>query len=54
MMPGCGLVALLSVSALFGATDAEMEAHAAALQAKIFTIDTHIDTPTASLRHDIR
>jgi len=31
-------------------TDSTAEAHAAALQAKIFTIDTHIDTPTASLR----
>ena len=37
-------------ASLGAATEAEMEAHAAELQARLFTIDTHIDTPTASLR----
>lgn len=41
-------VALLP--ALFAETDAELAARAAALHARIFTIDTHIDIPTLSLR----
>lgn len=41
---------LLAAGPAQAATEAEMEAHAAELQARLFTIDTHIDTPTASLR----
>lgn len=45
------LVAALAVAALARAeTDAELTARAAALHARIFTIDTHLDTPTFSLR----
>lgn len=47
-------VTLLWISgACFGAaaeTDAELAARAAALHARLFTIDTHLDTPTLSLR----
>ena len=45
------LVALLLLAPLLRAeTEAELVARAAALHARIFTIDTHVDTPTASLR----
>lgn len=40
-----GLVALARAE-----TEAELERRAAALHARIFTIDTHVDTPTLSLR----
>lgn len=57
------LLALATLPALVAETDAELAARAAALHARIFTIDTHIDTPTASLprgdwdisqRHDLK
>ena len=44
------LLALVTLPALCAETDAELAARAAALHARIFTIDTHIDVPTASLR----
>ncbi len=34
----------------YAQTDADLEAKATAIQSRIFTVDTHIDTPTASLR----
>ena len=44
------LLALGFAAALHAETDAELAARAAALHARIFTIDTHLDTPTSSLR----
>ena len=44
------LLALTLLPALFAETDAELVARAAALHARSFTIDTHIDIPTSSLR----
>src|ERR1044072_6462590 len=58
------LAAALCLTAFLRAeTDAELTARAAALHARIFTIDTHLDTPTYSLlwpdwnitqRHEMR
>lgn len=44
------LLTLALLPALCAETDAELAARAAAWHARIFTIDTHIDTPTLSLR----
>jgi membrane dipeptidase len=44
-----GVLGLL-LGAARAETDAELAARAAALHARIFTVDTHIDTPTLSLR----
>jgi membrane dipeptidase len=44
---GCLLLASLAAGA---ESEAELVARAAALHARIFTIDTHLDTPTFSLR----
>jgi membrane dipeptidase len=44
------LAAFALLPALVAETDAELAARAAALHARIFTIDTHLDTPTLSLR----
>ena len=44
------LAAVALVPALQAETDAELATRAAALHARIFTIDTHLDTPTLSLR----
>jgi membrane dipeptidase len=43
-------LAALAGTALRGADEDALRAHAAALQARIFTIDTHVDTPTLMLR----
>ncbi|MBI5767618.1 MAG: dipeptidase [Verrucomicrobia bacterium] len=41
---------LAAFCALRAETEAELAARAAALHARLFTIDTHVDTPTLSLR----
>jgi membrane dipeptidase len=43
-------LATVASFALRGETEAELAARAAALHARVFTIDTHLDTPTLSLR----
>jgi membrane dipeptidase len=43
-------LALARTAALGADTEAELAARAAALHARLFTIDTHLDTPTLSLR----
>jgi membrane dipeptidase len=44
------LLAVATLVSLRAETEAELAARAAALHARIFTIDTHVDTPTGSLR----
>lgn len=54
-LPRLGAISILAllggvVAARAAETEAELAARAAALHARIFTMDTHLDTPTLSLR----